>query len=192
MAAAFETGEQLRVRRTRWWTASAAVPPAVAIATAMFAPEPHGHWTEHLSGATLKASQFVVLVVLAGLVTRRRRRLLPVLVLAVLAVVAVGIALQAYGDLQVANSIWGTAGDSGFGGPYEAGHYTSAQGDLLVLVGGLAFAVAAGVTRIVRPAYAVVAGVLAVIPPPFFWPAVGVMFVLLHELTTTRASGGER
>jgi len=173
---------------------SAAIPPAVAIATALLAPDPDGHWTEHLSGAALKASQLVVLIVLAGLVARRRRRRLPILVLAALGFVGVGIALQAFGDLEVANSIWGTTGDPGFGDGegYEAGHDTSALGDLLVLLGGLAFAVAAGSTRLVRPAYAVVAGLLAVIPPPFLWPAVGVMFVLLHELTSTRASDAQR
>jgi hypothetical protein len=187
--AALQTGRHTSRRPARWWILAAAIPPAVAVATEVLAPDPDGHWAEHLSGAALKATQLLVLLVLVVLVARRRR--LPVVLLAAFAVVAIGVALQAFGDAQVADSIWGTSGDPGFGGGYEAGHDLSAVGDLLVLVGGLAFAAAAGATRVVRPAHAVVAGVLAIIPPPFLFPAVGVMFVLLHELTTTLDSGEE-
>lgn len=48
-----------------------------------------------------------------------------------------------------------------------------------VLAGGLAWAVIAGVTRRVSPWLAVGAAVLVVIPPPFFWPAMGVLVVVL-------------
>lgn len=121
----------------------------------------------------------------------RRSSLTTTALMAAFTVVAVGIATQAYGDAQVASSIWATTGDPGFGDGYEVGHDTSAFGDLLVVVGGLGFAIAAGATRRIRPALAVLAGVLTVIPPPFFWPAVGVLFVMLHNLTTDQRPRNE-
>jgi len=58
-------------------------------------------------------------------------------------------------------------------------------GDLLVLAGGLAFAVAAALTRRVGPFVAGLAALAAVIPPPFFWPAFGVLIILFHMLVTS-------
>ena len=65
------------------------------------------------------------------------------------AVIAIGIVFQVLGDYQVAHSIWRTSGNPGFGNGYVAGHDRSGFGDLLVLVGGLAFAVTADVGRLV-------------------------------------------
>ena len=42
----------------------------------------------------------------------------------------------------------------------------------------------AGVTRRFPLKLAIAAGCLAVIPPPFFWPAVGVLVLVMHGLTT--------
>lgn len=42
--------------------ALAAAPPVVGVAVAAFAPKPHGHWTEHLSGATRPAVGVLVLL----------------------------------------------------------------------------------------------------------------------------------
>ena len=102
------------------------------------------------------------------------------------ATIAVGVVLQAAGDFQVANSIWRTSGDPGFGAGYDEGHDRSALGDLIVLGGGLAFVVVAAVGRRVSILLAVAAAVLMVIPPPFFWPAVGVMMLMLYWLTIER------
>jgi hypothetical protein len=83
----------------------------------------------------------------------------------------------------VADSIWRTAGDPGFGAGYDQGHDRSALGDLIVLGGGLAFVVVAAAGRRASIPLAVAAAVLTVIPPPFLWPAVGVMMLMLYWLT---------
>ena len=41
-----------------------AIPAIAAIVTTVMAPEPHGHWSEHLGGAAMKAAQLAVLIVL--------------------------------------------------------------------------------------------------------------------------------
>jgi len=84
------------------WIALAALPPAAAILTVVLAPSPHGHWSEHLSTAGLKATQLVVLFCVALLVGLRR---LPVALLVGLGIVAVGIVAQVHGDVQVAQSL---------------------------------------------------------------------------------------
>ncbi|MDH5199134.1 MAG: hypothetical protein OEY20_17970 [Gemmatimonadota bacterium] len=156
-----------------------AAPPIVAVLTTVLAPDPHGHWSEHLAFAALKGAQLALLLVLVTIL--RWRRLSPWL-LAAFAIIAVGIGLQAAGDYQVADSIWGTVGDPGFGPGYDKGHDRSAFGDLFVLGGGLVFAIIAGATRRAPARVAVSAAILAVIPPPFLWPAAGVM-LLLYWLT---------
>ena len=181
-----EAGESVARRRDPrpvWWWGVVAIPPLVAALATVLSPDPHGHWTEHLATATLKSTQLVVLVVLA--VVLGRRRWSPSLLLAG-AAIAVGVVLQAAGDFQVANSIWRTSGDPGFGAGYDEGHDRSALGDLIVLGGGLAFVVVAAVGRRVSILLAVAAAVLMVIPPPFFWPAVGVMMLMLYWLTIER------
>ena len=170
-----------RLRHSRWLIALVAAPPLVGFLTTVMAPDPHGHWSEHLASAALKGAQLALLLVLVTIL--RWRRLWPWL-LAAFALIAVGIGLQAVGDYQVADSIWGTVGDPGFGPGYDAGHDRSALGDLIVLGGGLAFALIAGATRRAPARVAVPAAILAVIPPPFLWPAVGVVMLLLYWLTT--------
>lgn len=164
----------------RWTLALAALPPMVGIVTAVFAPEPHGHWVEHLSPAAVKITQAAALAVFAVLL---RRAWTPFLLLG-LSVVLIGIALQVVGDVAVARSIWRTAGDPGFGTGYGSGHETSSFGDLVVLVGGLGFAIFGGVTRRMRGRVAVPAALLAIVPPPFFWPAVGILAAMLHAFLT--------
>jgi hypothetical protein len=168
-------------RYPRWLWTLVAIPPLVAILTSLLAPEPHGHWSEHLAAAGLKGAQLVLLLVL---VTMLGWRTLGVLLLIAFAVVAVGMALQAIGDYQVVDSIWRTSGDPGSGTGYAEGHARSEFGDLLVIVGGLAFAVIAGVTLRVPVLLAVVAAVMVVIPPPFLWPAAGVLVLVLYGLTS--------
>ena len=163
-----------------WWWGVVAVPPLVAVLTTVLAPDPHGHWTEHLAAAALKSTQLVLLVVLAAMLGWRRWS--PLLLVAG-AAIAVGVVLQALGDFQVADSIWRTSGNPGFGAGYDEGHDRSALGDLIVLGGGLAFVVAAAIGRRASIPLAVAAAVLIVIPPPFFWPAVGVMMLMLYWLT---------
>lgn len=114
-----------------------------------------------------------------------RRQFPPSLVIVLVAVLS-GIVLQVLGDARVADAMWRTTGEP-FNAASDAGHDLSGLGDLVVVLAGLGFAIGAGVTRQVRPALAVLAGVLVIVPPPFFWPAAGVGFVLLHALTTGRS-----
>lgn len=101
----------------------------------------------------MKAAQLAVLFTLAAVLGWSRLRLV---ILIALAVIAIGIVFQVLGDYQVAHSIWRTSGNPGFGNGYVAGHDRSGFGDLPVLVGGLAFAVTAGVRRLVPPWLAIV------------------------------------
>ncbi|HUV18624.1 MAG TPA: hypothetical protein VMW33_09100, partial [Ilumatobacteraceae bacterium] len=148
-----------RLRHSRWLVALVAAPPVVGFLTTVLAPDPHGHWSEHLASAALKGVQLALLLVL---VTILRWRNLSGWLLAAFAIIAVGIVLQAAGDYQVADSIWRTVGDPGFGPGYYKGHDRSALGDLLVLGGGLAFAIIAGATRRAPARAAVLAAILAV------------------------------
>ena len=161
--------------------ALAALPPVVGIAVATFAPKPHGHWTEHLSGATLKGTMLVLLIVLVTLLGRRT--LSAVMALA-FAVVGAGIVLQVTGDVQVADSIWRTSGNPETGAGYERGHDNAELGDLIVLVGGLVFVIAAAIARRVPLKVAIAGALLMIFPPPFFWPAVGVLVLLMYGLTS--------
>jgi len=157
------------------------IPPAAGIITSLLAPDPHGHWTEHLTGVGLKSVQLILLVVLVAMLGWRK---LGVPLLISFAVVAIGIVYQVVGDYQIADSIWRTAGDPGFGLRYAGGHDTTAFGDDIVKVGGFAFAVIAGATRRVRVKYAVIGVVMLIIPPPFFWPAAGVLMLVVLGLTS--------
>lgn len=166
---------------SRWLWLVFVIPPAAAIITNLLAPDPHGHWTEHLVPAGLKSVQLILLVILLAMLGWRK---LGVPLLISFAVVAIGIVYQVVGDYQVANSIWRTTGDPGYGFGYVGGHDTTAFGDLIVLVGGFAFAVIAGATRRVRAKYAVIGVVMLIIPPPFFWPAAGVLMLVVLGLTS--------
>lgn len=169
-------------RYSRWLWLVFVIPPITAIVTNLLAPDPHGHWTEHLTGVWLKSVQLVLLVVVVSMLGWRK---LGALLLISFAVIAIGISYQVVGDNQVADSIWRTRGDPGLGIGYKGGHDTSAFGDLIVMVGSFAFAVIAGVTRRVRARFAVIAVVMIIIPPPFFWPAAGVLMLVIHDLTST-------
>lgn len=170
-----------RIPRPRWLWVVVLIPPVVAVITIALAPQPHSHWTEHLNGATLKASQLALLLVLVTMLGWRTLR--PLLLIAFVAAV-VGIVFQTIGDFQVADSIWRTAEDPGFGAGYDEGHDHGGLGDALVLFGGLAWAVIVGVTRRVPVWLAFVAALLVIIPPPFLWPAMGVLVVVLFGLTS--------
>ena len=172
-----------RPARSRLWWAVLAIPPLVAVLATVVAPKPRGHWTEHLSGGTLKSTQLLLLV---GLVAILGWRTLSPLLLIMVAVIGIGIVFQVLGDFQVADSIWRTSGDPGFGDGYDKGHDNSAFGDRIVIVGGLAFVVIAAVSHRVSIRLAIAAAVLMIIPPPFFWPAVGVMMLMLYWLTIDR------
>jgi hypothetical protein len=181
----------------RWWWALVALPPLMAVVSNVVAPKPHGHWLEHLGSANLKATQLVLLIVVAAVLGWRK---IGGLLLLCLLGASVGIVLQSLGDYQVAKSIWRTPGNPGFGDGYEAGHSLSGTGDLIVAIFGLAFAVVAGVTRRVSVPLAIGAGGLAIIPPPFFWPALGILVMMLVWLqqrndrlpaTITKPPGGQ-
>ncbi len=193
-------------RYGKWMISVASAPPIVAVLTLLLAPDPHGHWTEHLWGAYLGSAQLVVLFVLAALLGSRA---LSGALLVALLVITVGIAYQVIGNFQVADSIWGTRGDpgspaqltpeevqrfrdGGVGPPtvanvrddYNQGHDRAGTGDLLVIAGGVAFAVIAGFGRRVPLKVAGLALAMVVIPPPFVWPAAGVLMLLLYGLTS--------
>ena len=168
-----------RYSRSLW--SVAAVPAIAAIAAGLFVPGPHGHWSAHVSSAAMKAAQLVVLLILVVMLGWSRLRLL---LLIALAVIAVGIVVQVLGDFQVAHSIWRTSGNPGFGNGYVEGH-DRGFGDLLVLAGGLAFAVTAGVRRSVPLWLAILGAVMSVIPPPFLWPAAGALVLVLYGLTSS-------
>lgn len=166
-----------------WWLALGAVPPLVAIATTSLAPEPSGHWTEHLASVGLKTAQLIVLIVLLV----RARRLVPPVMLVAVGLGVLGMAMQALGDLDVAQSLWRTTGDRGFGPGYESGHNLTGMGDLVVLVAGVGFALGGAFTRALPRRHAALAGFLAFIPPPFLWPGVGILYGLLLAITRRRS-----
>lgn len=165
----------------KWLYCLAAIPPIAALLTVLLAPHPHGHWSEHLWGAYLALAQLVLIVTLATLLMRRH---LSVLLPVVLAVVAVGIVYEILGNFQVASSIWRTSGNPGFGSGYTQGHERAETGDLLVTVGGAAFALIAGLTQRAPVKVAGLALVMVVIPPPWMWPGAGVLMLLLYCLTS--------
>lgn len=163
-----------------------AIPPIVAVLTSLFAPEPHGHWTEHLTTVGLKSTQLVLLIVLLTMLGWKK---LGGLLWISCAIIAFGIVNQVIGDYQVAHSIWRTTGNPGYGIGYADGHNTTGFGDLLVLIGGFAFAIIAGMKRKVSVKFAVLAVVMLIIPPPFFWPAAGVLMLVIHDLTSPSRFG---
>jgi hypothetical protein len=158
---------------------------AVSLAGAL-APKPRGHWTGHLTNATIDAAMLAVVVAGAALAWRRLGQRLALLLAALaLAVVTVGLVIEVVGNLRVAHSIWRTPyGDQEVDrigamlNGYNSGHDLQSKGDLVVLVGGVAFAVVLGASKRVGE-YVMVAGILlSIIPPPFIIPACGVVFLL--------------
>jgi hypothetical protein len=180
------------MQAARRWTPSALVVGLFSAAiVAVFlvgtlAPQPHAHWTEHLTGATMDASMLVIVLVGAALTWRRLgQRPVIFLAAAALVVVLIGLLVEVVGNMRVAHVIWQTPYDedsvaayaSGLPG-YDSGHTLGGIGDLLVLVGGIAFATVLGVSRRVGPGVALGGAALSIIPPPFIIPAFGVTFLL--------------
>lgn len=180
----------------RRWTPSALVAGlfiaaivVVSVVGAM-APQPHGHWTGHLTNATIDAGMLVVVLVGATLAWPRlgqgRMRLLAAVALAI---VVIGLIVEIVGNMRVSHVIWQTPyGDDSVGAyasglpGYESGHTLQGNGDLLVLVGGIAFAIVLGVSRSVGEGAAIAGVALSVIPPPFIIPAIGVAVLLASLL----------
>jgi hypothetical protein len=171
-----------RVQRWRRWAPFGLflAAPAVGILVDLLVSGPRGHWSGHLGSGAAAAGQ--LLAVVAGAVLARRR--LNVLLVALLAVVVVGLVLEVVGNQRVAASIWQTAyGDEEAAaiGPsfegFESGHALAETGDMLVVLGGLAFALALAAFRRVRPGGAV-AGVVLSLFPPWILPAVGTVLLL--------------
>jgi hypothetical protein len=168
------------IRFGRWLYGVVLIPPIAAVLTVLLAPDPHGHWSEHLWSAYFGMAQLVVLVALAWMLGWRT---LSVLLLASFALIAVGIVFEILGNFQVADSIWRTRGNPGYGDGYTQGHERAETGDLLVSVGGAAFAIVVGLTRRVPVKVAVLALFMVMIPP-WLWPATGVLMILLYGLTS--------
>jgi hypothetical protein len=174
----------------RWAPSALVVGLFVAAIAAVFlvgtlAPQPHGHWSDHLTNATIEASMIVIVLVGAALTWRRLGQPPAIfLAAAALAVVLIGLLVEVVGNMRVAHAIWQTPyGDdsvdayaSGLPG-YDSGHTLAGNGDLLVLVGGIAFATVLGVSRRVGSGVALGGAVLSIIPPPFIIPTFGVTFL---------------
>jgi hypothetical protein len=179
-----------RVQQWRRWAPFGLllVAPAVGALVDLLVSGPRGHWSGHVGSGAAAAGQ--LLAVVAGAVLARRR--LNVLLVVLLAVVAVGLVLEVVGNQRVAASIWQTSyGDEEAAaiGPsfegFESGHELAGTGDMLVVLGGLAFALALGALRRVGPGVAV-AGVVLSLFPPWILPAVGMVLLLAFLLRGSR------
>jgi hypothetical protein len=184
---------------TRRWTPSALVVglfiAAIVVVSVVgaVAPQPHGHWTGHLTNATIDAGMLVVVLVGAALAwPRLGQGWMRLLIAVALAIVVIGLIVEIVGNMRVSHAIWQTPyGDdsveayaSGLPG-YDSGHTLTGIGDLLVLVGGLAFAAVLGMSQRVEPGAAVGGAVLSIIPPPFIIPAFGMTFLLAWLIRPT-------
>jgi hypothetical protein len=180
------------MQRARRWTPSALVvglfiaASVVVSVVGAIAPLPHGHWTGHLTNATIDAGMLVVVLVGAALAwPRLGQGLMRLLSAVALAIVVIGLIVEVVGNMRVSHVIWQTPyGDdsvdayaSGLSG-YDSGHALEGDGDLLVLVGGIAFAIVLGASRRVGPGATIAGVVLSIIPPPFIIPAFGAAFLL--------------
>jgi hypothetical protein len=156
------------------------VAPVVGVLVDLPVSGPRGHWSGHVGSGAAAGGQ--LLAVVTGAVLARRR--LNVLLVVVLAVVAVGLVLEVMGNQRVAASIWQTTyGDEEAAaiGPsfegFESGHALAEIGDRLVVLGGLAFALALGAFRRVGPGVAA-AGMVLSLFPPWILPAFGTVLLL--------------
>jgi hypothetical protein len=164
------------------------VTPVVGVLTGLLVSGPRGHWSGHVGSGAAAAGQ--LLAVVTGAVLARRQ--LNVLLVVLLAVVAVGLVLEVVGNQRVAASIWQTSyGDEeaaaigpSFDG-FESGHALAETGDILVVLGGLAFAVALGAFRRVGSGVAVAGAVLSFFLP-WILPAVGIILLLAVLLRSPR------
>jgi hypothetical protein len=176
----------------RRWTPSALVvglfiaASVVVSVVGAIAPQPHGHWTGHLTNATTDAGMLVVVLVGTALAwARLGQGLIRLLAAAALAIAVIGLIVEIVGNMRVSHVTWQTPyGDdsvdayaSGLPG-YNSGHTLQGNGDLLVLVGGIAFALVLAGSRRVGPGALIAGVILSVIPPPFIIPAFGVMVLL--------------
>ena len=182
--------DAVRAQRWRRWAPCGLflVAPAVGIFGDLLVSGPRGHWSGHVGSGAAAAGQ--LLAVVTGAVLARRQ--LNVLLVVLLAVVAVGLVLEVVGNQRVAASIWQTTyGDEEAAaiGPsfegFESGHALAETGDMLVVLGGLAFALALGALRRVGPGGAV-AGVVLSLFPPWILPAVGTVLLLAFLLRGPR------
>ena len=179
-----------RVQQWRRWAPFGLflVAPAVGALVDLLVRGPRGHWSGHVGSGAAAAGQ--LLAVVAGAVLARRR--LNVLLVLLLTIVAMGLVLEVIGNQRVAASIWQTSyGDEeaaaigpGFEG-FESGHALAGTGDMLVVLGGIAFALALGALRRVGPGVAV-AGVVLSLFPPWILPAVGTVLLLAFLLRGPR------
>jgi hypothetical protein len=186
-------GQQVDTARVQGWRRWAPfglflVAPAVGALVDLLVSGPRGHWSGHVGSGAAAAGQLVAVV--AGAVLARRR--LNVLLVVLLTVVAVGLVLEVIGNQRVAASIWQTSyGDEEAAaiGPsfegFESGHALAGTGDMLVVLGGLAFALALGALRRVGPGVAV-AGVVLSLFPPWILPAAGTVLLLAFLLRGPR------
>jgi hypothetical protein len=186
-------GQQVNTARVQQWRRWAPfglflVAPAVGALVDLLVPGPRGHWSGHVGSGAAAAGQ--LLAVVAGAVLARRR--LNGLLVLLLTIVAVGLVLEVIGNQRVAASIWQTSyGDEEAAaiGPsfegFESGHALAGTGDMLVVLGGLAFALALGALRRVGPGVAV-AGVVLSLFPPWILPAVGTVLLLAFLLRGPR------
>jgi hypothetical protein len=177
---------------TRRWTPSALVVglfiAAIVVVSVVgaVAPQPHGHWTGHLTNATIDAGMLVVVLVGAALAwPRLGQGWMRLLIAVALAIVVIGLIVEIVGNMRVSHVIWQTPyGDDSVGAyasglpGFESGHTLQGNGDILVLVGGIAFAILLGVSRRVGEGAAIAGVVLSFIPPPFIIPAFGVAVLL--------------
>lgn len=155
-----------RLLRTRWPYLLGLIPVMAQVAVFVVAPRPHGHWSDHLGGVAIDWSGAPVLVIGAWLA---RRRLGWTVV--IVPVIVVGLLVAGTGDRRVANSIWEVPGyetqsfQADDPADYDSGHELDEQGGRLMLIAGLLFVLAVGVTGRVSRRAAVVATLFAIIPP---------------------------
>jgi hypothetical protein len=149
------------------------------------APEPHGHWSGHLGNAAVDIGVIVTVVVGAAFAWHHFGHLVvKLLASGALATVVAGLVIATAGNLRVARSIWRTPyGDdevgqfgSAFAG-FDSGHTIVGNGETLVVLGGVAFALVLGFSRRVG-VVAALAGVVLSFIPPWLIPACGVVFLL--------------
>src|SRR4029450_8410952 len=94
------------------------IPAQIAVRVAgATAPKPRGHWTGHLTNATIDAAMLTIVVAGAALAWRRLgQRLALLLAVVALAVVTVGLVVEVIGNLRgcpinLAHTLWGRAGE---------------------------------------------------------------------------------